>query len=377
MVDLARDGMPHVQVERAIRHAHHVGDVSYHIYAVRSGIRIAECKYTECSLSCDSKDNRKEAPDPNANAEVNYTGQITFFEDSRINLETDLLQPVMRAAGMEFLFVPLKPMSYSREIAAEGALLHVEAYDESVLIQENSIGSILFFPRGMPYTAAVTQLLEVPGSLIFNVEPSPLSFPADREDWEESDYILTVANQLLREINYTNLTVDRSGVITSKKYVEPSVVNAGIHYDDGDFNVLIPGKTIELDGYKKPNWFKGVSFNPDMKTPLEYVYQIDDPSIAISIPRQNGIMRREILNFDSVPDLDTLRQRVVRHAMEVAQAYERVAFSTAIMPHHETNEIMTIRAPGITGLYVETGWSIGSFGQGGVMAHNVRLVSRI
>jgi hypothetical protein len=359
MIDLSRDGMTHVQAERQLRQAVRAGDVRYRLYAARNGIRIAQCRYTACQLECDSE------------AEVKYFGRVTMAGNEAINWETDLLHPVMTAGGIEYPFVPLKPVAIASEITAEGILLNIEAHDESVHLQENSIGSLPFFPKGMIYTAAVAQLLDLSGFSDYNIAPSPLAFSADREDWEESDYILTVANQLLKEINYTSLAMDRQGILTAKKHAEPSIINAGISYAAQDLSVILEEKSREIDSYKRPNWFKGIALNPDMEQPLTFVYQIDDPSIPISVPRQ-GIIRREIVSFDSVPDLGTLQNLVIRHAMETARTYEHATFRTAIMPHHEVAEVLTVNASGMQGLYEETGWSIDNFASGGTMTHNVR-----
>lgn len=364
MIDLAVHGLTHEKVLALLQSEWGIRNAKYRIDVLENGGKSAELDYTACNLECDGL------------GEVKYFASITAIGND-YDYRKVLLQPVMyfeyQGSLFEFPFVPLKPVTVTETVNEGVVTQEIEAYDETVNIQENSIGKVLYYPQGTVYTAAIEDLLYSAGYTNINIEPSGLAMRENREDWEDSDHILTIVNQLLEEIAYNSLSADREGILFAKKHVEPSATTARIHYAAGNNSVIGLEKRLENDGWRRPNRFVGTVFTSDMDEPWRYEYINTDPAYPASVPNL-GYTISQVQSFDNVADYSTLQDNVLRWSRETAASYEYVTLRTAIMPHHEAMEAITLDAEAAEGLYEETGWRIDSFAPGGWMEHSLRRV---
>lgn len=366
MINLAQNGYTHNQVLALLSALDGVRNITYRVDVVRQGVRVKSLDYTKFPYGC------------NYNSQIKYTGILSARDDPTINWNIDFFRPIMtlHANGLnfEYLFPPLKGITVSNEIRQGVASKRIECYDESVMMQENSLGDPLVIPIGTSYTGAVESIISRTGFTNINIEPSDKVVTSNREDWTIDASILTVANELLGEINYRSLEIGRDGILTAYQYREPTISDAQIHYKADDNSVILNDKQIEYDGYRKPNRFIGSVFNADMTAPMRYEFLNDSPASPTSPVNNGGYIITATRQYDNVASFDTLVGNVQRWANETEQSYEYVNMTTAIMPHHEVREIMTVSAQGINDVYTETAWGFDNFGFGGKMSHELRRI---
>lgn len=365
MIDLAQNGYTHEQVLRLLHFPNGSRKERYRIDVLRGNTVVGQAEYTSCSITCDK------------DSQVKYSASITVREADWIDWHGDFLQPVMEleAMGQRFVFpfVPMKPMSVKCTVRGGMALRQVEAYDETVALQDNSIGRRLFIPKGSVYTAVLDGLLREVGFSRVQIDASSATVADDREDWEKDDSIFDIVNQLLGEIGYTSLTVDRDGVLVARKDLGYTGETVGISYREAGNSILLAERETELDAFGRPNVFIGEVNNPALEEPLSYTYINEDPQSPVSTIRtrkRNTAVRR----WDNVASQEILADNVRRWAREETEAYEVSTLQTSIMPHHGVGELVTVEAGELQGVYQETGWSIDELRPGGTMSHSIRSV---
>lgn len=367
MINLAQHGYTHRQVLDLLTAPDGVRNVSYRIDVLRQGVKVRSLDYTKCTYDC------------NYLSDVKYSATLYAKDDPMVNWRTDFVRPAMilHANGMDFeyTFPPLKCITPADEIRGGVASKRVEAFDESIILQENSLGDELVIPAGTLYVAAVEEIIGRTGLVNINIAPSNKTVTNQREDWTIDAHILTISNELLAEINYRSLEMGRDGILTAYPYIEPSIADALIHYRADGKSVVVNEKQIEQDSYRRPNRFIGYVYNADMDEPMRYSFLNDSPSSPTSTINNGGYIITAIREYNSVADYDTLVGNVQRWASETDQSYEYTTMTTAIMPHHEVREILTVEAQGLSGVYTETAWSFDNFGSEGKMTHELRRIT--
>lgn len=365
MIDLSQEGYSHDGVLRLLCFPGGRRKESYRLDVLRNGIRVAEAEFTQCAITCD------------ADSQVKHSAWMTLRDNGDIQWDTDFLRPVMmlETGGqvLEFPFIPLKPMTVRYSVRNGVAFREVEAYDETVLLQNNSIGHRLYIPKGSLYTAVIQEILRGVGFASIQIAASDAVFGTDREDWERDESIFDLVNQLLGEINYRSLTVNRSGALVSRKYTAPARDQVGIQYQADKSSVVLHRQETELDAFGRPNVFIGEVNNPDLDAVLEYTYVNDSPNSptsTICTGRKNTAVKR----WDNVQDQETLMGNVLRWAAEETARYKISTLYTAIMPHHEVWEVLSVETEGANGVFCESSWSIGNLSPGGSMNHVLRSV---
>lgn len=368
MIDLSRSGYSHEHVLKLLHTPQWIKGMNYRIDITRNGVPLPSLKngidYTDATIEYNGK------------SEVKHSGSITMRANGDINWNTDRIKPVMwiehQGTLFEFSFVPMIGVTPKPTITPGYEYIDVECYDETIKLQENSLDEVPFFRKGTVYTTEITKMLEADGFDYVYIEPSGLTMSSDREDWGEDTDKIVLYNDLLSEINYTGLTVDRNGRISARKYIQPDIANAKISYTENNKSVLLGQKKITYDSYKRPNSFKGIVFNSDMDEPLYYKHQNTDPSSPTSIPSV-GYVRHKNLIYDNVPDLATLQELVHRDAFEYAKSYEYATITTTNMPYHEDMEVISVISDGVEGIYEESAWKM-RFAKGGTMTHDLQKV---
>lgn len=365
MINLAQQGYTHDQIIRMLHFPDGVDRSRYKLEILRQNVVIGLADYTECSFEC------------NYFNQVKFAGSARIKDDPRINWNIDFLRPVkmwdLPDATLEFPFVPLKPMTVSDEIQDNVIFKNIEMYDESIVLQGNSLGETVLFPAGTSYLAAVEELLFKANFMNVSIHPSNKTLKTDRI-FEPGEELLTIANTLLGEINYRSLEMGRDGILTSFEYVLPSIEQAQIHYRADNKSVMEPEKSLERDSFKQPNRFIGFMANPDIEIPLRYEFVNTSPASPTSTVNQRYIITAPPRQYDNVADYDTLVSLVQRWATETEQSYEHIKMTTSIMPHHKVREVITVDAFGVNGVFTETGWRITNFSHDGKMEHDLRAI---
>ena len=253
----------------------------------------------------------------------------------------------------------------------------IGAYDKTIIVEQDKFTHREFFPKGMNYAAAVTQILNTAGITKIEIAPTTQELPTAREYRIGTKKHLAI-NELLREINFETLRIDEMGVARSGPYVPPSDRKISHVYDTRKDSIVAPQISESLDIANRPNVFKRVALNIEDDTELVAEFENDDPASPIStVNRGRRIVNYETIN--EIADQATLNEFVRRIAIESTTAYSHLTFGTALMPTHGDAETLLCFFPEISDVatkFHETGWEM-PLVHDGEMRHTARKVVRL
>lgn len=231
------------------------------------------------------------------------------------------------------------------------------------------VDNISFTDAGTRYTDVIKSLLS---GYSLSLSLSSAVVPAAVE-YDPGTPKIKIINDLLSAINYNSLSFDENGVAIVSPYVSPSERNPGYSYSDTTDSVINPGVKQDLDVFSVPNTWVLVVSEPD-RTVLSSTYVNSDPSSPTSTVNRGRTIVKYVTGV-SAADQSTLDAKAARAAFDASQIFETVTFSTAIMPFHSGNDVLSIRlgSLAIDAKYVETSWSF-PLESGGSMRHSVRRV---
>lgn len=240
------------------------------------------------------------------------------------------------------------------------------------------------------YQAAIEHLI---GDHPSNIAPTDRVIPTTRE-WTSETSKRVVINDLLSQIDYHSLSVDENGVFYAQPYILPDDRTPEYHYEDNEVSVMTPESTREFDLHNVPNRWIMVASNPD-HPPIKVVYENNDPSSPLSIPRRgrvitrtNGVEEDEGTTGEENSLEDpltteasskaTLLKKAIRLGNESTRVYEHVDFETAFMPFHSSNDCYTIKRGdlGVDAKYLEHKWSM-TLDPGSIMSHRARRIREL
>lgn len=252
----------------------------------------------------------------------------------------------------------------------------VAAYDHTVILKEDSITEPLFLPAGTKYITAIQSILvsaNVANVFIKNFTDAKLQ--TDRE-FEIGTTKLSIANSLLGEINFNPVRCDSNGQFLISKYQEPSPDNIDFTYAADELSVISRDTESNQDFYSVPNIFIAVCSNPELDKDYRSVFVNDSPSSALSTVSRGRRITSEIYQPSTVLSQEALDTYIRRIAFEENQVYEQLTFTTAIMPIHESGNVLAIRHPDVTGIFIESSWTI-TLSADGQMTHTARRLVTI
>lgn len=309
------------------------------------------------------------------NDAIKRTAQFSIQKDERINWLTDHIKPYMLlqmddecwAKFSLGVFVPSSPAAnyYNGEFTYD-----VEAYDLSVILQEDCLTERLSLAQGTPYLQAVENLLVSAGILQVMADPNDDKLLTARE-FEIGTPKLEVINTLLQEINFNTLSVDTEGVFRLTRYKEPAFGEANHRYLNDEMSVLKAAASSQMDLYSVPNVFIGVVSSGDLDTAFASVYVNDNPTSPLSTVRRGRKIVSPIYKPDMVASQEALDVYVRKMAFDSVQVYETVTFETALMPDHAENEVLQLSHPCAEGIYFEEEWEM-PLQAGQSMTHQAR-----
>jgi hypothetical protein len=247
----------------------------------------------------------------------------------------------------------------------------IEGYDLSQVLVEDKIDSRYTVHRTTNVVDAVETLLDTT-FVAHDIIPSEDIMPATRQ-WEPGTPKRQIVNDLLESINYEALYFDSNGVGRSAPYVTPSDAEPEYTYITDDTSIILPMATNTLDLFNVPNKFVLTISQPD-RDPITSVYVNNEYHSPTSYMRRG----RYIVDFREDEDAATkaiLDKRAKRIAAEASQVFEQAEFETALMPHHEHGDILTLAHSDldVAGQFRETGWRM-RLQPGATMTHEVRRV---
>lgn len=409
MKDFSTGEFTHDEIYDALHGKSGTRQIKFRYDLIRDGVSIGHLPVISASVLYNKENS------------VRRTARFTMREDERVNWLTDRIKPYMLIRMPDGIRQESKPVETWGDLAAytwEGASVflwgdfssgaaqgssryerwaqfplgvyipstpkrhfsvsaeyEVEAYDLSVILQEDCVTDRAYFPEGTRYLDAVQGLLVSAGIVQVMVTESAAVLAVDHE-YEAGTSKLDIINQLLMEVNYNTFMVNADGIGILSPYEEPTGAKITMEYLQDQLSVICPEADTELDLYSVPNVFVGIVSNPDYSknnTNFEYFrceYVNDNPASALSTI-QRGRRIVSVIQPNDIATQEDLEKYVRRQAFLASQVYETVQFSTALMPVHGENETLSVRHPDINGVYEETGWEM-TLEAGGEMSHTAR-----
>lgn len=409
MKDLSRQGLAHEQVYDALHAKDGTKNIKFRYDLIRNGVKHSEVDVLSASVSFDRF------------ADINRTARFDIVGDS-VDWLNDFIKPhlllkvqvqftseavnwgyirrrkltkqaihdlrlcwaAIRAKKyviedvhrwVEFplgVFIPSTPTQNSESGLS---IYSVEAYDKTIVLKEDCLTARLFIPKGTNYIEAVKSIMISANATDIIGDSSDTLLPTDRE-FEIGESKLTIINKLLSEINFNPVYANADGVYMLGRYVEPSSSNISYNYQDNEYSVLYSDTQREADFYNVPNIFIAIVSNPELKTDMQSVYINDSPANKLSTVNRKRNIVSEIYRPDVMSSQADLDEYIKKIAFDKSQVYEKLIFTTDLMPIHERGEILEIRNGDVSGIYNETSWSM-ELSASGVMQHEARRLVAI
>ncbi|MBK8246309.1 MAG: hypothetical protein IPK85_02700 [Gemmatimonadetes bacterium] len=260
----------------------------------------------------------------------------------------------------------------TRQVDISGVVTRdVEAYDQTIVLQDDTLADRYFVNNNYPYTDAINEILaETPGIPQSSISPSTATTPAALE-WEPGTSKYQVISDMLSAINYGSLWFDGEGVARATPYVSPRLRAAEFEYRTDDVSVILPDAAQSLDLYSLPNRWVLIVSNSDQPA-LRAEIRNTDPASPTSIPNRGRIITR-VITDSNAPSQAMLNAIAERYRDESGQVYETIDFKTGLMPFHENGDMYDFEYAGFVGFgrFMETKWSF-DLQQGAEMSHEAR-----
>lgn len=310
-------------------------------------------------------------------AEIKRTGRFVVVDNGLINFLTQRIRPW---AGIEMpdggymewplgVFLLTTP---TRKVDISGVVTRdVEAYDQTVVLQDDTVPDRYFVGANYPYTDAITEILsQTPGIKQYSITPSGALTPSAIE-WEPGTSKYRIIADMLAAINYTSLWFDGTGVARATPYVSPTSRAAAFEYRTDDVSVILPGADQTLDLYAVPNRWVLIVSNSD-QPPLRAEITNTDPTSPTSVPNRGRIIT-QVITDSAAPNQAMLNAAAERYRDENGQIYETISFKTGMMPFHENADVFDFEYEGFVGYgrFMETKWEM-DLSQGAEMTHEAR-----
>lgn len=247
----------------------------------------------------------------------------------------------------------------------------VDAYDLTIILQEDKLTERRTIPAGTPYTEAVADLISEAGVNSAQIATTSEKLASTRE-YEAGTARIDIINELLSEINYNALYCDEYGIFRTERYLSPARRTIDHRYRTDRDSIVHSDIELTLDTFDKPNVFVAVVSNPDVgELRSEAANHIATSPLSIEQRKREIVSYVTVNNIASQSELDAYVERLLEESMQV---YEEITVATAIMPGHSVNDVIEFAFPDISAAkYIETGWSI-PLKSGDKMTHTIRKV---
>lgn len=309
-------------------------------------------------------------------AEIKRTAKFLMVEDSGINWLSDRIRPWFRLKiGSGWVEWPLGTFLLStpkRRINAVLTQRDVEAYDLLLILKDDAVLTRYSVAAATNVITAVGTVLTGAGFTLMNLVATDETLPVAKE-WPPGTSKLKIVLDLLTTINY-RFYIDPNGVPVAKPYQRPDERGTEYMYSDDAMSILSPDMESEVDYFKVPNQWLAIVSEPD-RPPLSSTYTNSNPNSPTSTISRGRTIFTLVENQEATSQavLDLVVQKA---AFEASQVQEVTTASTALMPHHEDQDMIEVRYSKLDGLprrYVEHSWTM-PLEVGAMMTHELRRV---
>lgn len=307
-----------------------------------------------------------------SNAAIKMTLAGQFGVPAIVNFATDTVCPLMIIDGKSYplgKFIITDPAD-----AYDGGSYTtvLSGFDMTYRAQLCSIERRQSYAAGTLYTDVLRRLLVESGISTFFIEPSNATLQTTREDWEPGTPRLTIANDLLAEMNYRSLWADRDGIVRAQAYSQPTAKNIAHEYRHGQPGVLLPQLQRTRNTFELPNVFVVMVDSPDYPAPLTATAENNNPASPISTVSRN--MRVPLIaSLDNIASQAHLQAYADNLCIKNQIATETITVTTALEAMHGCADVMALYHNNVSGIYEEIAWSMGA-SPTGTYEHTARKV---
>lgn len=310
-----------------------------------------------------------------SNANIKYSGQFNIKENESKDVDylNDRIRPVFIENGIEHNLGTFLISSPERKKNNLGIYRSITGYDISQILLEDCFTETYFIKQGTRYKDVITRIVNSSGIHSVNIISSNDTFSRDRE-LEIGKSKLETINELLKEINYTSIFVDKYGNISAKPYILPNLREIQHSFIVGETANIINSDIIDnLDLFNIPNVFIAVVSNPE-KPPLISKYVNDKPTNELStVSRGRNIVLVE--NLNDITDKQVADGYIKRVAYEKTNVFRTVTFDTLNKANHGYADCVYLKDEklGLDGKYIESEWQM-RLKVGSTMSHKIQKI---
>ena len=337
--------------------------ISFRYYAVRNGADV-------CELAAAGAP--RIAMQNSGSIKMTFSG--TFLPPpADVNWLSDEIRAEMILDGIPSRLGVFLPTSVTETDDGMSPRVSITAYDRCWRVRDTRAETLIYFPAGMNYINAVVSLLSACGITTISAAPTDAVFPEDREDWEPGTDYLTIINQLLSEISYSDLWFDADGLAILAPKKTPSAVFTDHILNDTDVtSLMIPGISKTTDVYSQPNVFIVICSNADKADGMVAVAENRNAQSPLSIERRGRRIStmRKVDNIASQAELQLYADRLVTESLMTGDVIE---VSTCLLPGYGVGDVVALKYGELSALCVESAWTM-QLEVGGIMRHTLNRV---
>ena len=308
------------------------------------------------------------------NGEIKMTFMGTFnVPKEDVDWLTDEIRPEIIIDGVRHNLGIYLPGTLKFAENNTSKTVSIEAYDRCWRVKTRCAENLKYFAKGLNYLSVVSSLLTDAGITGISKTNTSHTLTEDREDWNIGTSNLSIANELLAEINYKQLWFNQDGIAILEPAAQATAESIQHVLDDMNVkSLMLPGISRSIDVYSAPNVFLCVCSNADKNGPMYAMAENTNPQSPLSIARRRRRITQvvNVNNIASQYELQSLANRLVTSSMLRG---ETINVETCLLPGFGVNDIVGLCYGDLMVICVEKAWTM-SLGIGGTMQHTLERV---
>ena len=290
--------------------------------------------------------------------------------DFDVNWLHDEIRPELILDGVPHTLGRFLPATITPKKTDTSETVQIEAYDRCWLARDYKTETMQYFQAGVNYVSAVSSLLAAAGVGTVSAVATTKTLPEAREDWEIGTSYLSIANELLREINYKDVWFDSDGICRLEPFETISAANIKHVLDDRDVqSMLLPGISRETDIYSAPNVFIVLCSNPDKDAAMVATASNNSPQSPLSITSR-GRRIAQVTQVNNIASQEELQAMADRQLTDSLISGETIQVTTGLLPGFGVGEITALQYGDVFAVCRERAWQM-NLQPGGTMTHTL------
>lgn len=292
---------------------------------------------------------------------------VTDADGSRVEPDwlSDEIRPVLVIDGAE---TPLGTFAAAQVTPTDAngvESLAIEAFDRCWKVRDNKLENRLYIAAGTNYITAIEQQLVASSIPVVLATPTSATLTEDRE-WDIGTSRLTIVNELLGEINYSQLYFTAEGFAVLRPATVPSAADLSHRIsDDPDdlaagadrIDALLPRLTRTTDVYNAPNVFVAWCANPDKSGNMVARAENLNPQSPLSVPRR-GRRIVQTTRVDNIASQEELQAYVDRQRNDSLISGETLQITTALLPGYNVRDVVGLKYKDLSALCILQGYTM-------------------